>query len=177
MFDSSIQSVQVHYFIYKNVRVSLLCCVHFYNYDSTHRLQNGTCGVDIVFGSSVINRAASHIAKPFDMNVNSNTSDETDETPLIVASCDGDLRTVCELMENESLDVNLSDSGGRTPLYFAYTKYHFQVTRSVGATVRRAQSDNSTTPTLPSGQVHSRWDQWTSTLHTPVPDMTIRNQG
>ena len=61
------------------------------------------------------------------MNVNSSTSDETDETPLIVASRDGNLQTVCELMENERLDVNLSDRGGRTPLYFVCTKNHFQV--------------------------------------------------
>ena len=81
--------------MYKNVYVSLLCCVHFNNHNSTHILQHGTCGVDIDFGSSVMNRAAFHIAKPLDMNVNSNTSDET---PLIVASCDGDLQTVCELM-------------------------------------------------------------------------------
>ena len=74
-----------------------------------------------------MNCAAFHIAKTLDMNVNSNTLDETDETPLIVASRDGNLRTVCELMGNKSLDVNLSDSGGRTSLYLACTKNHFEV--------------------------------------------------
>jgi ankyrin repeat protein len=78
----------------------------------------------MVFGSSVINRAAFPIAKPLDMNVN---IDASDETPLIVASCNSDLQTVCELMENESLDVNLSDSSGRTPLYFACKRNHFHI--------------------------------------------------
>ena len=82
------------------------------------------CGVDMVFGSFVINRAAAfHIAKTLDMNV----LDTSDETPLIVASKNGDLQTVCELMENECLDVNLSDCIGRTPLYFACSKNHFHV--------------------------------------------------
>jgi hypothetical protein len=49
-----------------------------------------------------MNRAAFHIAKPLDMNVHIDT---LDETPLIVASCNGNLQTVCELMENESVDV------------------------------------------------------------------------
>ena len=71
-----------------------------------------------------MNRATFNSAKPLDMNVNRNT---LDETPLIVASRDGDLQTVCKLMENESLDVNLSDSSGRTSLYFACKRNHFHV--------------------------------------------------
>jgi ankyrin repeat protein len=72
----------------------------------------------MVFGSSVINRAAFDIAKTLDMS----NLDTSDETPLTVASENGDLQTVCKLMENKSLDVNLSHSIGRTPLYFACSK-------------------------------------------------------
>ena len=66
------------------------------------------CGVDMVFGSSDINRASFDIAKTLDMNI----LDTSDEAPLIVVSSSGDLQRACELMENESLGVNLSDSSG-----------------------------------------------------------------
>ena len=65
------------------------CCVVYISTITTVHTDYNTgpdCGVDIVFGSSIMNRAAFHIAKPLDMNVNSNTSDDT---PLIVASRDG----------------------------------------------------------------------------------------
>ena len=49
------------------------------------------------------------------------------EAPLILASWYGNLQTVCELMENECLDVNVSDISGRTPLYCACFNNHFHV--------------------------------------------------
>ena len=59
------------------------------------------------------------LQSPFDMNGN--------EAPLILASWYSNLQTVCELTENESLDVNVSDISGSTPFYCACTNNHFHV--------------------------------------------------
>ena len=48
-------------------------------------------------------------------------------TQLCDACCFGDLQTVCKLMEDQSLDVNLSDRFGHTPLYFACSNNQFSV--------------------------------------------------
>ena len=65
-------------------------------------------------------------------NVNiATTTVVDDETPLIAASRNGDLQTVCDLMYNKNLDVNLPDDIGCTPLYYATTNNHFHVVQEL----------------------------------------------
>jgi ankyrin repeat protein len=52
-------------------------------------------------------------------------------TPLCDACCYGDLQTVCKLMEDESVDVNLSDWVGHTPLFFACRNNKLSVVRTL----------------------------------------------
>ena len=53
------------------------------------------------------------------------------ETPLIVASREGDLETVRELMKNEKLDVNLHDRYKSTPLLHASLNNHWEVVQEL----------------------------------------------
>ena len=53
------------------------------------------------------------------------------ETPLIVASRDGNLETVRELMKNEKLDVNLHDRYKSTPLLYVSLNYHWEVVQEL----------------------------------------------
>ena len=124
-----------------------------------------------------MNRAAFHIAKPLAMNVGSNTSDET---PFIVASCDGNLQTVCELMENESLDVNLSDSCGRTPLYFACTKNHFHLVEKLvnhpNIDVNRKPARSMLAPLLCYSAIMNHIESVQELLKHPNIDVNVHDQ-
>ena len=71
-------------------------------------------------------------------------------TPLCHACYYGNLQTVCENMEDESLDVNLSDRFGRTPLFFACSENHFSVVEKLlkhpNIDVNRKNDDNESFP-------------------------------